>query len=166
VGQDTNNNRRHGWIGRAKQGLAIRRGQKPLKKTGQLRALWGESESALDEGQSIESIRSWLEEEGLVLTTATLRSYISRIRKKRRTDAAERFLEAAIAAPTATPLLTQFSLGKKQGEVPVTTEPAKPTAPSDPLAQAREALASGGSISGRSMETVIRVAEIWSEQGG
>jgi len=115
-------------------------GAKTAEKDRPATSVVGEIESALDEGQSIESIRSWLEEEGLVLTTATLRSYISRVRKKRRTDAAKRFLEAAIAEPTVTSLVTQFALGKEQGEVPVTTEPAKPTAPSDPLAQAREAL--------------------------
>jgi len=141
MGNDYNNNRRNGWIGRAKQGLAARLGDKPLKKTGQLRALWREVENALDEGQSIDSIRNWLEGEGLVLTAPTLRSYISRVRQKRRTDAARRYLEAAVAAPIGSPSVTQGSPRTAPTEVPDATEPAKSNASPDPLAQAREALA-------------------------
>jgi hypothetical protein len=129
------------WIGRARQHLATRRGEKPVRKAGQLRALWREVQNAMDDGQSLETIRSWLKEEGLTLTSGTLRSYIWRIRQKQRVDAARRFLAAAIAAPTGTPSVTQLSLGKKPEEVPIATESAKPAVPSDPLAQAQEALA-------------------------
>lgn len=71
VDHDHNNNRRDEWIGRARQGLATRRGKNPARKTGQLLALWREVQNALDEGQSLATIRNWLEDEGLVLTTAT-----------------------------------------------------------------------------------------------
>jgi len=138
---DYNNDRRNGWIGRAKQGFAARLGDKPVKKTGQLRALWREVENALDEGQSIDSIRNWLEGEGLVLTAPTLRSYISRVRQKRRTDAARRYLDAAVSVPIGSPSVTQGSPRTAPTEVPDATEPAKSNASPDPLAQAREALA-------------------------
>jgi hypothetical protein len=95
----------------------------------------------MDDGQSLETIRTWLKEEGLILTSGTLRSYIWRVRQKQRAGAARRFFEAAIAAPTGTPSVTQLSSGKKVEEAPVATESAKPAAPFDPLAQAQEALA-------------------------
>jgi len=129
------------WIGRARQRLAARRGEKPVRKAGQLRALWREVQNAMDDGQSLETIRAWLEEEGLTLTSGTLRSYIWRVRQSQRADAARRFLDAAIAAPTGTSSVTQLSSGKKPEEVPVATESAKPAALFDPLAQAQEALA-------------------------
>ena len=138
---DDSNNRPDEWIGRVRKRLATRRGEKPVRKAGQLRALWQEVQSALDEGQSLETIRTWLEDEGLTLTSGTLRAYIWRIRQKRRIDAASRFLEAAAAGPTGSPSVTQGSSRTEPPEVPVATEPAKPDASSDPLAQAREALA-------------------------
>jgi hypothetical protein len=94
----------------------------------------------MDDGQSLETIRDWLKEEGLTLTSGTLRSYIWRLRRKQRADAERRFLEAALATPTGTPSAIQLSLGKKPEEVPVATASAKPSAPPDPLAQAMEAL--------------------------
>jgi len=128
------------WIGRARRRLATRRGEKPVRKAGQLRALWREVQSAVDDGQSLETVRAWLKDEGLTLTSGTLRSYIWRVRRRQRADAERRFLEAAIAAPTGTPSVTQLSLGTKSEDAPVAAESAKPAAPSDPLAQAQEAL--------------------------
>jgi len=49
------------WIARARRHLAARRGEKPLTKAGQLRALWPEIQIALDDGQSVRAIRGWLE---------------------------------------------------------------------------------------------------------
>lgn len=126
------------WIGRARQRLAARRGEKPVRKAGQLRAIWREVQNAMDDGQSLETIRGWLKEEGLILTGGTLRSYIWRVRQEQRTDAVKRFLEAAIA--TGTHSAAQLSSEKKPDGVPVAPQPAKPAAPADPLAQAREAL--------------------------
>jgi len=111
-----------------------------MKKAGQLRALWREVQNALDKGQSLETIRTWLEDEGVALTSGTLRSYICRVRQKRRTDAAKRFLEAATATPTGTPSEIQVSSGTEPAEVPAAKEPAKPGASPGPLAQAEEAL--------------------------
>jgi hypothetical protein len=139
--RDDSNDRRDEWIGRVRKRLATRRGEKPVRKAGQLRALWQEVQSALDDGQSLETIRTWLEDEGLTLTSGTLRAYIWRIRQKRRSDAASRFLEAAAAGLTGSSSVTQGSSRTEPAEVPAATEPAKPFASPDPLAQAREALA-------------------------
>ena len=128
------------WICRARQGLAAHQGEKPVRKAGQLRALWREVQNALDEGQSLDTIRRWLEDEGLVLTSGTLRSYIWRVRKKRRTDAAKRFLDAATATPTVSPLGNDVSSRTKPVEVSAATQLAQPDA-RGPLAQAQEALA-------------------------
>src|SRR3989442_2699389 len=84
------------WIARARRNLAMRRGEKPLTKAGQLRALWPEIQIALDDGQSLKAIRGWLEDQGVVFTINSLRTYISRIRQQRRKKAAARFLDAAI----------------------------------------------------------------------
>jgi hypothetical protein len=128
------------WICRARQGLAARQGAKPVRKAGQLRALWREIQNALDEGQSLDTIRKWLEDEGLILTSGTLRSYIWRARQKRRTDAAKRFLDAAIAAPAVSPSGTEVSSRMEPAAVSATTQLTKPDA-RGPLAQAQEALA-------------------------
>jgi hypothetical protein len=128
------------WIGRARQGLAARQGEKPVRKAGQLCALWREVQNALDEGQSLDTIRKWLEDEGLVLTSGTLRSYIWRARKKRRTDAAKRFLDAATETPTASPPGTEVFLRTEPVAVSAATQLTKPDG-RGPLAQAQEALA-------------------------
>jgi hypothetical protein len=130
------------WIGRARRHLEKRRGEKPLTKAGQLRALWPEIQIALDDGQSVRAIRGWLEEQGVVFTTNNLRKYISRIRRERRKKAAARFLEAAIPSsgpdPAATP---QNALADPSpARLPVNA-PLVADRPFDPLAQAREALA-------------------------
>lgn len=67
----------------------MRRGEKPLTKAGQLRALWQEIQIALDDGQSLNAIPGWLEDQGVVLKTNNLRTYVSRIRRQRRKKAAE-----------------------------------------------------------------------------
>jgi hypothetical protein len=60
-----------------------RRGKKPDTKSGQSRALWPEIRAAIAEGQSLRSIRQWLEEEGgVVVTVQSLGSYLTRIRRK------------------------------------------------------------------------------------
>jgi hypothetical protein len=128
------------WICRARRGLAARQGAKPVRKAGQLRALWREVQNALDEGQGLDTIRKWLEDEGLVLTSGTLRSYIWRARQKRRTDAAKRFLDAATAAPTVSPSGTELSSPTEPVEISAATQLIKPDA-RGPLAQAQEALA-------------------------
>lgn len=71
------------WINDARRRLADWRGKKPETKAGQIRALWPELKAALADGQSVKSIRTWLEEEaGVVVTADSLRSYVRRCREK------------------------------------------------------------------------------------
>src|SRR5580700_11373354 len=51
------------WIAKTRLRLAQRRGKKPATKSGQIRALRPEIRSAIADGQSLASIRQWLEEE-------------------------------------------------------------------------------------------------------
>lgn len=81
------------WITETKDRLAQRRGKKPATKAGQLRALWPEIRAAKAEGQSLATIRQWLEEEAeIVVTVQSLGSYLTRIQRKER------------ATPTAPPV--------------------------------------------------------------
>src|SRR5437016_2969944 len=93
---DQSRSRLDDWIARARRNLATRRGEKPLTKAGQLRALWPEIQIALDDGQSLKAIRGWLEDQGVVFTINSLRTYVSRIRQQRCKKAAARFVEAAM----------------------------------------------------------------------
>jgi hypothetical protein len=71
------------WINDARRRLADWRGKKPETKAGQIWALWPEIKAALADGQSVKSIRVWLEEEaGVVVTADSLRSYVRRCREK------------------------------------------------------------------------------------
>ncbi len=75
------------WIAETRNRLAQRRGKKPATKAGQLRALWPEIRAAKAEGQSLATIRQWLEEEGgIVVTVQSLGSYLTRIRRKERAN--------------------------------------------------------------------------------
>ena len=85
----------HEWIAHVRTRLALRCAEKPATKAGQIKALWPEIDAALERGQSMKSIREWLEEEaGLKLGITSLTSYISRIR--RREAAAKRGSEAPV----------------------------------------------------------------------
>jgi hypothetical protein len=60
-------------------------GRKLLKqcRAGQIRTLRPEIQVAIADGQSLASIRQWLEEEGgIVVTVQSLGSYLTRIRRK------------------------------------------------------------------------------------
>ena len=71
------------WASHARARLARRRTEKPATKAGQIRVLWPDIEAALEGGQSMKSIRKWLEEDARVtLGLASLTSYISRIRRR------------------------------------------------------------------------------------
>jgi hypothetical protein len=75
------------WIAETRNRLAQRRGKKPATKAGQLRALWPEIRAAIADGQSLATIRQWLEEEGgIVVTVQSLGSYLTRIRRKERAN--------------------------------------------------------------------------------
>jgi hypothetical protein len=71
------------WIAEARNRLAQRRWKKPATKAGQLRALWPEIRAAIADGQSLATIRQWLEEDaGIIVTVQSLGSYLTRIRRK------------------------------------------------------------------------------------
>lgn len=77
------------WIAAARRRFAARRAEKPATKAGQIRALWPEIKAALAEGQSVKTIRQWLEDDaGVTLSITSLTSYISRIRRRERCDSA------------------------------------------------------------------------------
>jgi hypothetical protein len=98
------------WITETKDRLAQRRGKKPATKAGQLRALWPEIRAAKAEGQSLATIRQWLEEDaGIVVSVQSLGSYLTRIQRKER------------ATPAAPPALAVTALSKK----PVSSTRAK-----------------------------------------
>src|SRR5271163_3245809 len=66
------------WIAETRLRLAQRRGKKPATKSGQIRALWPEIRTAIADGQSLASIRQWLEEEGgIIVTVQSLGSYLT-----------------------------------------------------------------------------------------
>jgi hypothetical protein len=77
------------WIVETRLRLAQRRGKKPATKSGQIRALWPEIRTAIADGQSLASIRQWLEEEGgVIVTVQSLGSYLTRIRRKEKATGA------------------------------------------------------------------------------
>jgi hypothetical protein len=121
------------WFSLARAGFARHRTDKPATKAGQVRALWPDIEAALDGGQSMKSIRKWLEEDaGVTLSITSLTSYISRIRRRLK---AKRPAEA-----TGQIIQPQAPLGpnvRSQIETQVATGPAPED---DPLAQAKRAL--------------------------
>jgi len=107
----------------------------PLTKAGQIRALWREIEGALADGQSLKSIRKWLEEEGVTVTRATLSSYKRRFRRREEANRKTAVLEAFLRQ-TGAALQTQ---GLAQEASP---EPSRVAGERvrDPFAQARRAL--------------------------
>src|ERR1700683_5103219 len=95
------------WITETRLRLPQRRGKKPATKFGQIRALWPEIRAAIADGQSLASIRQWLEEEGgVIVTVQSLGSYLTRIRRKE------------MAKGTATPPLAQPLVEEKVPPAP------------------------------------------------
>lgn len=76
-------NSNENWITDARRRLAAKRGKKPATKAAQIWALWSEIETAIAEGQRIDTICRWLQEEVRIhVAPNTLTSYIARWRKK------------------------------------------------------------------------------------
>ena len=128
--------KRHGkWVTQARDRLAARREEKPLTKAGQIRALWWEIEGALADGQSLKSVRDWLEDEGVVVTRATLSSYKRRFRRREEANRKAHALEAfvrQIGGPSQMP----GPVHEASPEPPrAADQPIR-----DPFAQARRAL--------------------------
>src|SRR4028118_180717 len=70
------------WITNVRTRLAPRRNGRPSMRAGAVRALWPEIEQALQNGQTLKSIRDWLEAEGMPLRYSQLTLYVRRIRLK------------------------------------------------------------------------------------
>jgi hypothetical protein len=70
------------WITKARTRLAAWRKGRPRTKVGAVRALWPEIEQAIQDGQTLKSLRDWLEAEGISLQYSQLTLYIRRIRRK------------------------------------------------------------------------------------
>jgi hypothetical protein len=132
------------WIALVRSRLALRRAEKPATKAGQIRAVWPEIEAALAGGQSMKSIRRWLEEDaGITLGITSLTSYISRIRRRERANCSIGSVEGPAAQsvrvqtrvePVPEPLSAHPPISIARQTSPATTPPA------DPLAQAMRAL--------------------------
>jgi hypothetical protein len=119
------------WFSHAHARFVRHRTEKPATKAGQIRALWPDIDAALQGGQSMKSIRKWLEEDaGVTLSITSLTSYISRIRRRLK---AKRSAEVSTGQPQAPP--------RPNARSQVTTQLAAGQAPEDdPLAQAKRAL--------------------------
>jgi hypothetical protein len=76
---------------KARMLLEALQNKRPDKKSTQVRALWPEIKTALDNGHSLRSICECLAADGLNISVESLPSYISRIRRRqiqeRRPDA-------------------------------------------------------------------------------
>ena len=115
--------------------LALRCAEKPATKAGQIKALWPEIDAALDRGQSMKSIRKWLEEEaGLRLGITSLTSYISRIRRR---EAATKGRSEASVGQLVDPCTEPTPpLPSSRGSLAVRVSDRETSKPDDPLAQA------------------------------
>ena len=120
--------------------LALRCAEKPATKAGQIKALWPEIDAALERGQSMKSIRKWLEDEaGLRLGITSLTSYISRIR--RREAAAKRGSEASVGPFVHSRTELTPPLPSPRGPLSIrASAQAAPAKRDDPLAQAMSVL--------------------------
>jgi hypothetical protein len=70
------------WIIRARARLAARRNGRPTTKSGAIRALWPEIQQALQSGQTLKTVRDWLEAEGVSIRYNQLATYVARLRQK------------------------------------------------------------------------------------
>jgi len=122
------------WFSLARAGFARHRTDKPATKAGQVRALWPDIEAALDGGQSMKSIRKWLEEDaGVTLSISSLTSYVSRFRRRLK---AKRSAEVA----TGQILQPQAPAGPNARSLVATQVATGPAPGDDPLAQAKRVL--------------------------
>jgi hypothetical protein len=131
------------WIPETLNRLALRRATKPDTKAGQIWALWPEIKAAVDNGQSFKSRCEWLKEDaGIIISVASLRSYVSRSRRRetamRKAEAENTFLRAATSDALPSP-----TNGKRPPERQKNMAPAGPTEEpdrGDPLDAAMRAL--------------------------
>src|SRR5690242_2759913 len=120
------------WIEVARARMAAKGKVKPATKAGAVRALWPAVQAAIDNGQSLKSIREWLAEEGVDLTYNQLTSYVGRIRRRESYDKS--------ATPQAGESTGSAKLAGSNGSEPTT--PVSNSLPAaelkdDPLANVR-----------------------------
>jgi len=136
-------NRLGKWVTQARNRMAARREEKPLTKAGQIRALWREIEAALADGQSLKSVRDWLEDEGVVVTLRTLSSYKTRFRRReeanRKAQALDAFVNPTRRARKTLGPAAQETLPERPPVDPQ-RQNAHPPDREDPFAQARRSL--------------------------
>lgn len=122
------------WMAHVRTRLALRRGEKPATKAGQIRALWPEIEAALTVGQSVKSICRWLEEDaGITLGVTSLTSYISRIRQRERTNP---HTESSTAQTVRASTESIDERSTRPSATPPASGDPKTQGPEDPLAGA------------------------------
>ena len=132
------------WIAETRNRLAERRAKKPDTKAGQIWALWPEIKAALNDGQSLKTIRKWLEEDAdIAVSLTSLTSYISRNRKReaaqQRTEAAAAFMRAAsVEGPAADDLTKRNVAAQKKERIRSDSVPLGQT--EDPVTPAMKAL--------------------------
>jgi hypothetical protein len=120
------------WIEVARARMAARGKVKPATKAGAVRALWPAIQAALDNGQSLKSIRDWLAEEGVDLTYNQLTSYVGRIRRRES--------KGKSAPPQAGESTAGTKLVSSEGSDPIAPAPSPPPfaeRADDPLANVR-----------------------------
>ena len=126
------------WVTQARNRLAARREEKPLTKAGQIRAVWPQVEAALANGQSLTSIRNWLEDEGVVVSLRTLSSYKTRFRRKDEANRRRQTLEALLRQ-TGAPQGVVQDASQEPPHSPSDSN-MQPSNEPDPYAQARRIL--------------------------
>ena len=84
-GTDPKQPERTDWVQQTRARLSARGNGKPTTKAGAVRVLWPEIARALEKGQTLKTIRDWLEEEGLSLSYNQLTTYVGRIRRRKET---------------------------------------------------------------------------------
>jgi hypothetical protein len=125
-------NRTEEWIEMARARMAAKGKAKPATKAGAVRALWPAIEAAIRNGQTLKSVRDWLEDEGVQLSYNQLTSYAARIRRK-----AGR-VEAALPQAGESAFAPPIQVGNAQSGKGVETKLSKPTFDKDdPLANVR-----------------------------
>lgn len=123
------------WIQIARARMAAKGKVKPSTKAGAVRALWPAIQAALENGQTLKTVRDWLEEEGVYLTYNQFTSYVGRMRRK----AAKRSIAAA---PGAERMALDYEEGVSDGPrnqaAPLVKQPdANARLEVDPLANVR-----------------------------
>src|SRR4051794_15701224 len=111
------------WIKTVRTSLAARKNGRPSTKAGAVRALWPEISEAIQNGQTLKTIRDWLEAEGIPLRYSQFTLYIRRLRQKQ-TQLAD------VLPTTALNLETSAARDARASESQVRAEPRPP----DPLA--------------------------------